>query len=264
MGLFEHFPYVNFHQLNIDWILEQMKESLAKIEEFKTRLDSDEADIDQLQADLANVNLNISGIVQDISDLGRQLTRLGNQLADTNSNVSDLQTDMENANTNITEITQDIDVLQDSVPSPLAGDVGKVLTAWDAGKGSWQQLIPPHSSAAPYTVLSVGTVGGQLIWNYPFTVTDAASQVTATGGTLNRTSLRVSGNTVELKANVEATGSTVTVEISSPYSPPNATMLIVNDDAGSTITVVFATSGAWEIPATSGHDYNITAVYLID
>ena len=257
MGLFEHFPYVNFHQLNIDWILERMKESLAQIEEFKTRLDSDEADIDQLQTDLANVNLNISGIVQDISDLGRQLTRLGNQLADTNSNVSDLQTDMENTNA-------DVSVLLDTAPAPLAGDVGKVLTASAAGEGSWQQLIPPHSSAAPYTVLSVGTLGGQLIWNYPFTVTNAASQVSVTGGTLNRTSLRVSGNTVELKANVEATGSTVTVEISSPYSPPNATTLIVNDDAGSAITVEFATSGAWEIPATSGHDYNITAVYLID
>lgn len=30
MGVFEHFPYTNFHDLNLDWILEKMKEVLAE------------------------------------------------------------------------------------------------------------------------------------------------------------------------------------------------------------------------------------------
>ena len=38
MGLFEHFPYVNFHQLNIDWVLEKVKYCLATVETFASRL----------------------------------------------------------------------------------------------------------------------------------------------------------------------------------------------------------------------------------
>lgn len=35
MGLFERFPYTNFHELNADWLLKQMKELIAAMENFK-------------------------------------------------------------------------------------------------------------------------------------------------------------------------------------------------------------------------------------
>lgn len=44
MGLFEHFPYTNFHELNLNWILQ-------KIKEFKSEID--------------NIDNNITNIVQE-------------------------------------------------------------------------------------------------------------------------------------------------------------------------------------------------------
>ena len=32
MGLFEHFPYVNFHELNQDWLIQQVKKNTAAID----------------------------------------------------------------------------------------------------------------------------------------------------------------------------------------------------------------------------------------
>lgn len=34
MGVFEHFPYANFHELNLDWLLKKMRELDKKLDEF--------------------------------------------------------------------------------------------------------------------------------------------------------------------------------------------------------------------------------------
>lgn len=44
MGAFEQFPYTNFHELNLDWIIE-------KIKEFKNEID--------------NIDVNITSIVHE-------------------------------------------------------------------------------------------------------------------------------------------------------------------------------------------------------
>lgn len=35
MGLYEHWPYANFHELNLDWILKEMKDVMDEIEKVK-------------------------------------------------------------------------------------------------------------------------------------------------------------------------------------------------------------------------------------
>ena len=35
MGLFEHFPYTNFHELNLTWFLDTFRELLTEWEEQK-------------------------------------------------------------------------------------------------------------------------------------------------------------------------------------------------------------------------------------
>ena len=35
MGVFEHFPYTNFHDLNLDWILSRVKEVLAEADSLE-------------------------------------------------------------------------------------------------------------------------------------------------------------------------------------------------------------------------------------
>lgn len=39
MGIFEHFPYTNFHELNLDWLLKAVKELDKKIESIQLASD---------------------------------------------------------------------------------------------------------------------------------------------------------------------------------------------------------------------------------
>lgn len=68
MGLFEHFPYTNFHQLNLDWIVRQLKKKEDRVEALEDRMDQAEADIDALEGrmdtaegDIINLNNQING-----------------------------------------------------------------------------------------------------------------------------------------------------------------------------------------------------------
>ena len=38
MGLFEQFPYSNFHELNLDWILQKIKELDEKVDSIEDRI----------------------------------------------------------------------------------------------------------------------------------------------------------------------------------------------------------------------------------
>ena len=40
MGLFENFPYTNFHNLNLDWIIKVLKNAVAELEEIRTNWES--------------------------------------------------------------------------------------------------------------------------------------------------------------------------------------------------------------------------------
>lgn len=39
MGLYDQFPYTNFHELNVDWLLKQMKEAKAKVDDIQAAID---------------------------------------------------------------------------------------------------------------------------------------------------------------------------------------------------------------------------------
>ena len=38
MGLFEQFPYTNFHELNLDWVLSKLKELDEKVNNIEDRI----------------------------------------------------------------------------------------------------------------------------------------------------------------------------------------------------------------------------------
>ena len=48
MAIYDNLPYTNFHELNADWLLKQMKEAKAKIDEYQEVLDQFEEDYNVL------------------------------------------------------------------------------------------------------------------------------------------------------------------------------------------------------------------------
>lgn len=40
MGAFEHFPYTNFHDMNLDWLLQKVQELEEKVKELEERVEA--------------------------------------------------------------------------------------------------------------------------------------------------------------------------------------------------------------------------------
>jgi len=65
-GVFEQFPYTNFHDLNLDWILQKMKEAISQVDinNAKVELLSDKCD--EFQEELNVVNSAITAINNEL------------------------------------------------------------------------------------------------------------------------------------------------------------------------------------------------------
>lgn len=59
MALFENFPYTNFHEMNMDWLLKKVKELSAQVAEFETLLEN---------GPVADVKTQINGTYATIKD----------------------------------------------------------------------------------------------------------------------------------------------------------------------------------------------------
>ena len=49
MGLFDHFPYTNFHELNLTWILEHFNEFIASFEQIDHWIENHEKEYEELK-----------------------------------------------------------------------------------------------------------------------------------------------------------------------------------------------------------------------
>ena len=69
MGLFEHFPYTNFHRLNFDWLVQKVKNLLDRmdqaeedIDDLQTRMSAAEDDIDALEGRMQTAEDDIDAL----------------------------------------------------------------------------------------------------------------------------------------------------------------------------------------------------------
>lgn len=69
MGLYEHFPYTNYHELNLDWVIEEVKRCISKVDDIDGEIEAKVTAVltewlhDGTIADLINVT-----IFSDLSD----------------------------------------------------------------------------------------------------------------------------------------------------------------------------------------------------
>lgn len=101
MGLYEQFPYSNFHRINLDWILRKLKQKEDRVEALEGRMDTAEADIDALEGRMDTAEGNISrldnqingtgGLADQVTNLGTQVTNLGGQITNLGGRVTNLE-----------------------------------------------------------------------------------------------------------------------------------------------------------------------------
>lgn len=68
MGLFEHFPYTNYHDANLDWIIKKMNDFVDYIAAKEEEWQEMQADWDQIQADFAQIQADFAQIQLDVAD----------------------------------------------------------------------------------------------------------------------------------------------------------------------------------------------------
>ena len=79
MGLFEHFPYTNFHELNIQWITRKLKELETELAALKARMDTAEARLDGIDIEIAAIKDRLDVIEADIVLIKNRLTAVENR-----------------------------------------------------------------------------------------------------------------------------------------------------------------------------------------
>lgn len=99
MGLFEQFPYTNFHELNLDWLLERMKEIAGRMTTVEDTIAELRREMDEFFDDLnlqTEVNRKIDEMAEDGSLLAIITPYLGNELADIRNGLDAFSENIEN------------------------------------------------------------------------------------------------------------------------------------------------------------------------
>lgn len=98
MGLFEHFPYTNFHELNADWMLRKIKNleqrmtaAEARLDAAEARLDSAEDRLDAIEAELVVINNEITLIKNRCTALEARCTELESRCTALEARCTDLE-----------------------------------------------------------------------------------------------------------------------------------------------------------------------------
>lgn len=81
---FEQFPYSNFHDLNLDWILSKVKEWAVQWEELK-------AVYEQFDHDLSDIYTEINTLKGYINNINSNIDIINNQLELVDMRITDLQ-----------------------------------------------------------------------------------------------------------------------------------------------------------------------------
>lgn len=86
MAIYDNLPYTNFHELNADWLLKQMKEAKAKIDEYQEVLDGFEEDY-QVLLGLASA-LTVAGNNVTVAGTLTAAALIGNLTGNVTGNLS--------------------------------------------------------------------------------------------------------------------------------------------------------------------------------
>ena len=113
MGLFEHFPYVNFHNLNLDWILQKIKELLTRMTAAEEKLEEHEERLDAAEATLQDHEERLTAAEADIDDLQDRMTAAEGDIDDLQTRMTAAEGDIDDLQTRMTAAEGAIDALED-------------------------------------------------------------------------------------------------------------------------------------------------------
>ena len=100
MGLFNnsHFPYTNFHELNLDKVVEisqsakdTAETAAATVSQYDNRLTAAERDIDTAEGNITALQGSMSTVQSDITSLGQNITSMGHDIEQNADDIDSLE-----------------------------------------------------------------------------------------------------------------------------------------------------------------------------
>lgn len=88
---FEKFPYSNFHDLNLDWIIQQVNEWAAEWAEVKQAYEEFEADLSQINAHLEQLDNKDIFLENQIGAINTLIEALDQRLSNTISSLTEFE-----------------------------------------------------------------------------------------------------------------------------------------------------------------------------
>lgn len=139
MGLFDHFPYTNFHELNLDWIMKEIGKYDEIITSFKNWQEESEADYQQILTRVNQLDADMSGFKTEIeNDFAQLSTQLQAQI-----NALDIQS-QNRLNAAIADFQNQINQLIHDTQtqiSALEADINRAILELDGRMDANNQLI---------------------------------------------------------------------------------------------------------------------------
>lgn len=250
MGLFEnsHFPYTNFHELNLDKIMDVTKDAketadraetkadqaAATVGTFDQRITENTENIDNAQERITAVNAvvvhhsnQIVDLIQEDSNLGSRITTLNGEVSGVTRRVTDAERDIERLDNTDTQLQTNID--SKSTVTVEQGTLdGGVLTGTIYVNGTPTRLYAPTAGSTVVRAVDV-----------PYTA-DPTSWIDSDGNQLNPIEVQqaidfITGNLV---------GATAMYFNKLFYKWSN---LIVTENVDSLIASGFVTTGGSEV-----------------
>ena len=164
LPFFNKYPYTNFEQLNLDWLMntvgsfESRVDAVeTKVSELDTKVDTFDDRITQNTNDISGIKSRLDDDENDIDGLKTRMTQAESDIDDLESGVAGIGADVGDLKTRMTQAESDIDDLE--------SDVGTITTRVDG---------IPEVEANPG-----GTVTGSLV---TLKIGDTIYQITGGGG----------------------------------------------------------------------------------
>ena len=133
MGLFDHFPYTNFHELNLTWILETMKALQAEVDELMAWMGTHKEEYQEALARLEHVENEIDSFEQQVEAQFEALSaQLQQEFADQKAEMERIlsettqQLEQELADTKA-QINAEMQLLEEEVNAAIASFENRFL-----------------------------------------------------------------------------------------------------------------------------------------
>lgn len=105
---FEIFPYTDFHNLNLDWIMQRLYDVNKRLDVVNKRLDEVNNRLDEIEKELVEINKELESINEELTNINKLLAEIDTRLDGHDSQIAQLTQDLSTLKKNVDDIYSEL------------------------------------------------------------------------------------------------------------------------------------------------------------